>query len=207
MQTVLDLLTSGVHDAKNQLFVAESTVVRAELQHGIQLDEARFAIEQAALRLNRILIAYRSQRGLLALNIGMQRVSEMLDEAVLVCSAHCLNAGLKLEAECSDADMLWPLDRELLQDVLANAMNNASRFARTRILLSADCDGGELVVRVEDDGCGFDTTDPLELVQRGLGLFVAHEIARLHHRGERTGRLLLSNGGALGGAVFELRLP
>lgn len=207
MRSVLDLLTSGVHDAKNQLFVAESHVVRAEAEHGIRLDEARFAIEQAASRLNRILTAYRSQRGVLALAIEMLRLEDVLDETVLVAGSHCSNAGLELESVCFDDNLQWPLDRERVLDVLANALSNASRFARARILLSARRDGDELVLRVEDDGPGYDSTDPEVMVQRGLGLFVAHEIARGHRRGERAGRLLLSNGGPLGGAVFELRLP
>jgi signal transduction histidine kinase len=92
-------------------------------------------------------------------------------------------------------------------DVLANALNNAARFAHTRILLSAAHEGDELVFRVEDDGPGFDTTDSSKMAQRGLGLFVAAEIAHRHCRGERAGVLNLSNGGGLGGAVFELRLP
>ncbi|MDX5446302.1 MAG: hypothetical protein LPJ87_09635 [Zoogloeaceae bacterium] len=207
MNSVLDLLTSGVHDAKNQLFVAESAVVRAELERGVELGEARFAIEQAALRLNRILVAYRSQRGLLVPVIGMQQVSELLDEVALVNAPHCAAAGLSFQAVCDDNSLQWPLDRELMLDVLANALNNAARFARSGILLSAAHGDGELVLRVEDDGPGFDTTDSSRMAQRGLGLFVAAEIARLHGRGGRTGSLHLSNGGRLGGAVFELRLP
>lgn len=207
MRDVLDLLTSGVHDAKNQLFVAESHVVRAEAEHGIRMDEARFAIEQAALRLNRILTAYRSQRGLLTLAVDMLRLEDVLDEAVLVAGSHCSNAGLALESVCFDDGLQWPLDRERMLDVLSNALNNASRFARSQILLSARRDGDELVLRVEDDGPGFDNTDVALIAQRGLGLFVAREIVQRHRRGERSGRLLLSNGGTLGGAVFELRLP
>lgn len=207
MRDVLDLLTSGVHDARNQLFVAESQVVRAETEHDIRLDEARFAIEQAALRLNRILTAYRSQRGLLTLAVDMSRLGDVLDEAVLVAGPHCTLAELVLESVCVDDNLQWPLDRERVLDVLANALNNASRFARSQILLSARRDGDELMLRVEDDGPGFDSTDPAAMTQRGLGLFVAREIARQHRHGERCGRLLLSNGGTLGGAVFELRLP
>ena len=207
MRDVLDLLTSGVHDAKNQLFVAESHVVRAEFEHGIVMDEARFAIEQAALRLNRILTAYRSQRGLLTLAVEMAQLEDLLEEAVLVAGAHCTNAGLQLKSVCFDNDLQWPLDREHMLDVLSNALNNASRFARAQILLSARRDGDELVLRVEDDGPGFDTTDPALIAQRGLGLFVAGEIAKQHQRGARCGRVLLHNGGALGGAIFELRLP
>ena len=35
----LDLLASGIHDAKNQLFSAESLIAAAETAHGIDLGE------------------------------------------------------------------------------------------------------------------------------------------------------------------------
>ena len=53
MHTLLDVLASGVHDAKNQLFVAESLITAAETQYGVELGEARYAIEAAATRLSR----------------------------------------------------------------------------------------------------------------------------------------------------------
>lgn len=52
MHTLLDVLASGVHDAKNQLFVAESLITAAETQYGVELGEARYAIEAAASRLS-----------------------------------------------------------------------------------------------------------------------------------------------------------
>lgn len=207
MQSVLDMLTSGVHDAKNQLFIAESTIVRAEAEHGIELGEARFAIEQAALRLGRILTAYRCQRGLLGLAIEMTRVADLLAEAELINGAHCRSAGLTLTLACDAPDLQWPLDRELMLDVLSNALQNAARFAAKRIHLSASHTRDGLVLRVEDDGPGFAHTDVLAMTPKGLGLFVAQAIAQLHHRGDTSGALALRNGGDFGGAVFELMLP
>lgn len=207
MHSVLDLLTSGVHDAKNQLFIAESALVRAEAEHGIVLDEARFAIEHAARRLQRALTAYRCERELLALDVGMVHVPDLLDEAVLVSEAHLREAGLALEVACEQGLPPWPMDRELMLDVLSNALHNASRFARSRVRLTAARAAAGLVLSVEDDGPGFDTTDADEMARRGLGLFVAQEIARQHQRSGAVGRLELDNGGALGGALFRLVLP
>ena len=39
-----------VYDTKNQLFYAESQIAEAEAKHGIDLSEARYAIETAAVR-------------------------------------------------------------------------------------------------------------------------------------------------------------
>lgn len=207
MHRVIDLLTSGVHDAKNQLFIAESAVVRAEAEHGIALDDARFAIEHAARRLQRALTAYRCERELLALDVGMVHVVDLLDEASLVSGNHLRKGGIALEVACLPELPPWPMDRELMLDVLSNALHNASRFARSSVRLSATRDAAALVLSVEDDGPGFDTLDADEMARRGLGLFVAREIVRQHHRAEVVGRLELDNGGALGGAVFRLVLP
>lgn len=206
MQGVLDILSSGVHDAKNQLFLAETLLVQAEAEHGINLDEARFAIELAALRLSRVLTAYKLQRGMATLSISMQPVGELLEEAVLINRKHCERLGLSLTV-AHQQPVLWPMDRELSLDILSNALQNASRFARSRIVLSAEEREGFLRLAVEDDGAGFDPPPHTAAPRLGVGLFVAREIAAQHQRGGRQGRLCLSNGGALGGAVFELWLP
>lgn len=207
MQSVLDMLTSGVHDAKNQLFVAESAVVRAEMEHDIVLDEARFAIEHAARRLQRALTAYRCERELLALNVGVVHVPDLFDELRLLNDAHLRAAGLAFDTTCAPDLPPWPMDRELLLDVLSNAVHNASRFARTRVRLSIGRHAEGLQLMVEDDGPGFDTLDAEEMTRRGLGLYVARAIALAHRRGGVAGRLELVNGGALGGAAFRLVLP
>lgn len=206
MHRVLDILTSGVHDAKNQLFNAESLIVKAETEYGIELTEARFAIEQAASRLNRVLAAYRLQRHLGKLSIEMAHVDDLLNEALLINRAHCQHAGLALVAECT-ADRLWPLDRELVLDTISNAIQNASRFARSRILVSAHTDAQGLRLRVEDDGDGFADPDIDCMAERGIGLFVARELIHLHARDGKHGRLVICNGGRFGGAVFEAHLP
>lgn len=206
MTRVLDMLSSGVHDAKNQLFIAESLIVKAETEHGIVLDQARFAIEQAASRLTRVLTAYRLQRHLGQLSITLLGVRDLLDEAAVINGGHCRSLGLALDVD-APADLWWPLDRELSLDILSNALQNASRFARERIRLSATQEDGMLVLRVEDDGPGFESTDIDDMATRGLGLFVARELALLHTRNDRQGSLALYNGGCYGGAVFELRLP
>ena len=41
MHRLLDILASGVHDAKNQLFIAESMIATSEAEHGIVMSEAR----------------------------------------------------------------------------------------------------------------------------------------------------------------------
>jgi signal transduction histidine kinase len=206
MHQILDIISSGIHDAKNQLFLAESLITQAESEHGLKLDEARFAIEHAAARLSRLLTAYKLHREVGQLSIGMVSVGDLIEEAVMINAPHCRHLGLDLSSQDLDRKT-WPLDRELTLDILSNAIQNASRHARSRIKISTTTGDSGLTLRIEDDGPGYPSTDIELMAGKGVGLYVANEIARQHNRGERHGSVALSNGGALGGAVFELRLP
>jgi len=202
MHKLLDILASGIHDAKNQLFVAESIIAAAEAAHGIPMGEARYAIESAANRLSRTLTAYHLMRHDAAAAVTPTIVGDVCDEVMLAQKKHLAERGVELNIDCQVFDE-WPLDRDLVTDMLNNAVQNAGRFADKAVQVSATTDDGWLCLRVDDDGPGFATLPPAV----GTGLMVAERLARLHHRHERQGGLRLSNQGALGGARFELRLP
>lgn len=207
MHRVLQILTSGVHDAKNQLFLAESLIVQAEAEHGIKLDEARFAIEQAASRLNQTLTAYKFRRHAGGrLSIDMVCVADLLEEASIMNTPHCRNLGITLSFACS-VSQSWLLDQELVLDMLSNAIQNASRHAKKHVHASASTEQGFLLLRVEDDGPGFARADIDQMAELGVGLYVARELARQHENHGKHGNLRLLNGGHLGGAIFEIRLP
>ncbi|MBS1129087.1 MAG: signal transduction histidine kinase [Proteobacteria bacterium] len=202
MHKLLDILASGVHDAKNQLFIAESLIAAAEAKHGLKMSEARYAIEAAGNRLSRTLAAYGILRHDAALGVTPVLVGDLCEEVVLAQKSHLAGQDIALTVDCQVFDE-WPLDRDLVTDMLNNAVQNAGRFARSRISLSAREDGGWLVLSVEDDGPGFATLPPTH----GTGLMVADRLAALHARKGQQGSLHLSNGSSLGGARFELRLP
>jgi hypothetical protein len=52
-----------------------------------------------------------------------------------------------------------------------------------------------------------DSSTSLATDSTQLGLFFARKIAHVHRKGERRGRIALSNGGELGGGVFSIYLP
>lgn len=208
MDRLLDVLASGVHDTKNQLFFAESLLAVVEAERGVDLAEARYAIENAAGRLRRTLSAYHLLRHDTVLAAQACVVADLCAEVALAQRRHLEHAGMALTVECC-VDDAWIFDRDLVADILHNAVHNAGRFARRRVLLTAVLDAGWLCLRVEDDGPGF-ARDAEGGIAWGTGLLVAERVAALHERPgrpPRRGTLRLDNGGALGGAVFELRLP
>jgi len=202
MHHLLDILASGVHDAKNQLFVAESMIAALEAEHGIAMGEARYAIEAAANRLSRTLAAYQVLRKDAAPAITPVIVGDLCDEVVMAQQRHLAVADIVLTMDCQVVDE-WLLDRDLVTDMLNNAIQNAGRYARSQVHLQATVDDGWLLIRIEDDGPGFPTLPP----PYGTGLMVAHRLAALHVRKGRAGSLHLNNDARLGGACFELRLP
>lgn len=101
MQRLLDILASGVHDAKNQLFIAESMIAASEAAHGISMGEARYAIEAAANRLSRTLTAYHLLRDDATAAITPSIVSDLCDEVMLAQKKHLAVRNITLSAACS----------------------------------------------------------------------------------------------------------
>ncbi len=92
-----------------------------------------------------------------------------------------------------DSPAYWYLDPRLVNMAMDAAIHNASRFARTRITLSAqlvhDAAGQAwLAMRVDDDGVGLGAADA-QGPSTGLGTALCQAIARAHTLGERQGQI------------------
>ena len=118
-----------------------------------------------------------------------------------------------------DADVHFRGDKVRLQQVLANLLDNATKYAGTGgcIALDGSDDGSDIVLRCRDSGPGI----PPELQERifepfrrlepalqatpkgfGIGLAVVQTIARLH-----GGSIAVSSAGHGSGAEFVVRIP
>lgn len=206
MPQSIEVLASAIHDAKNQMFFADNLAASLADRHRIDLVPLREAIERASSRLTRALMAYRLESGLLPLSISAASVPALVEDAVAIAHGQYEHLGLRLEARC-EAEALWPLDRDLVLDAISNALENAARFARSRVSIETSAEDGMLIIRVCDDGHGpaghQENAAPSNA--RGLGLHIGRKIAQLHQRHGRCGELRFD--AQPGGAVFELRLP
>ncbi len=117
--------------------------------------------------------------------------------------------GLVFTLDCAPG-LTWRIGEGDLFEMLGNVMDNAAKWAKQRVAVRASRDGGNLLLRVEDDGPGFtDTESILQLHVRmdervpghGVGLAVVNDLVASHH-----GELKLSRG-ALGGALVDIVLP
>jgi signal transduction histidine kinase len=132
-------------------------------------------------------------------------------------------------AEETEASSSWRMtpapvtlraSRELLGQALANLVDNAIKHAlpgggeaAPRIVLSTAREGGDLVLRVADNGVGIPEADRVRVLQRfvrleksrstagsGLGLSLVNAVAAFHN-----GTIELSDNAP--GLVVTLRLP
>ena len=109
------------------------------------------------------------------------------------------------------ADLTYAADREDLEEMIGNLVENAYKWARSRIRIAAIIDGDQLALTVEDDGPGIDG-DPARAIERGtrldettpgsgLGLSIVTDIASIYR-----GQLRLESS-PLGGLRATLCLP
>lgn len=106
-------------------------------------------------------------------------------------------------------ELAWRVDEGDAFEIFGNVLDNASKWARSRIEVSARREGPALRVRVDDDGPGFgDTRSILRLHVRGdekvpghgVGLAVVNDLVASH-----DGELTLTRSD-LGGARVEIIL-
>jgi len=216
------VLALAVHDMKNSLGMLLNSLdeLRAEnedkLNDSSRFNTLRYEAERIHNDLVQLLGIYRLGENNLSAHIEEHFVPDFLSEHL---ARHTpLLDGLGIECSIDAEDINGFFDADLLTGALNNTINNAIRYTKTRIRLTANERDGYLVIGVEDDGDGY----PENMQHTGtlsfksldfntgstsLGLFFVSAVADLHNEGERTGFIKLHNGGHLGGGVFEIWLP
>ncbi len=216
------VLASAVHDMKNSLGMLLNSLDELRSEHEKSLGEsARFnTLQYEAERMHNDLVQllgiYRLGENNLSAHIEEHFVPDFLSEHL--ARHNPLLEGLGIECSMDADNLNGFFDADLLTGVLNNTINNAIRYTRSRIHLTAGERDGYLVIGVEDDGQGYPesmhhtgtlTFKSLDFASgsTSLGLFFASSVANLHSEGERSGSIKLHNGGSFGGGVFEIWLP
>ena len=102
--------------------------------------------------------------------------------------------------------------REDLEEMLGNLLDNACQWASSRVLLESTISGDHLVITVDDDGPGLDASMRPVVLQRGvradeaapgsgLGLAIVRDLAELY------GGSISLDGAPQGGLRARLELP
>lgn len=139
-------------------------------------------------------------------------VAEVLDEMAVMLERVFADKGVEIDWRAPD-DLAFLGERQDLQEILGNLMENAGKWSRRRVRVSAGPSGlGQLVVVVEDDGPGLPADRRDEVVKRGarldedapgsgLGLSIVDDLTRAY-----GGRLTLGDSD-MGGLKAVLELP
>jgi signal transduction histidine kinase len=125
-----------------------------------------------------------------------------------------LPRGEELEWSISvtPADIDAPIDHRDLEDLFGNLLDNARKWAKSRILISVNKNGRAIEVVVEDDGPGIPKERIGDVIARGtrldrtvpgtgIGLAIVHDLVELH-----GGRVELSQSPS-GGVRITVRFP
>jgi two-component system OmpR family sensor kinase len=152
-----------------------------------------------------------------SLDIRRTDVAEVVADTAEGFRPAAENAGVELEVEGGDAQVLAAADPDRLGQVVANLIENALKYATARIGVGVGAGqaDGRVGVWVEDDGPGIEPADlphvfepffsssrsPTRQVGSGLGLAIVHELV------EAMGGQVTGGPGAAGGTRMSVTLP
>ena len=218
------IIASAVHDMKNSLSMLLHSVDQMceELPEDWKQRNNTATVQYEAERVNSYLIQllglYRLQNKILSLHIDEYFVHDLLEEQVAHYQAMLTDKKITLTIDCSE-NLAWYFDREIILGVLNNALNNASRYTKSKIAIRSELTDNYLKIEIHDDGNGYPQklleATPGEIINNinfqtgstNLGIYFAACVTKLHTQGERFGTIKLSNGGIFGGGVFSIYLP
>jgi photoactive yellow protein len=209
-----------VHDMKNPLAAMLANLEFLRLKTDTtKTPDAFEAIEEsmiAARRLEAMLLDMLDMSRLETGSFPLRRLA--VDLSALVRDAHHGNLavarlrGIELVTDGAREVLRAVIDESVVRRCIDNLIDNALRYAKSRVFVRADEDDLAFVVEVGDDGAGVpDALKPLifekygrgneaaTMRNRGLGLSFV-QLATRAHGGDAT-----VHDGANGGAVFRLR--
>lgn len=215
------ILASTVHDIKTSLGTLQGLIQHLTLnQTAEQVDDIR-QLEFEANRINhslmQLLVMYKIDSQKFSLNIDEYPAIDIIDEAKAQQHGLVQLNCVEVQVECSE-ELLCYCDYQQVTNALGNILNNAYRYMRKAIVISASEADGYLKFCIEDDGAGYpqrllnaDLSNPINLDwisgNTGLGLCFVAAIAGFHKNRDKAGFVKIDNQSRLGGARFCLFLP
>uniref|UniRef100_UPI0025E033DF sensor histidine kinase n=1 Tax=uncultured Brevundimonas sp. TaxID=213418 RepID=UPI0025E033DF len=139
-------------------------------------------------------------------------VGEVVDELAVMLERVFASKNVEIDWRAPD-DLAFLGERQDLQEILGNLIENAAKWSRRRVRVSAGPNGlGQMIAVIEDDGPGLPADRRDEVMKRdarldedapgsGLGLSIVDDLTRAY-----GGRLTLADSD-LGGLKAVLELP
>ena len=139
------------------------------------------------------------------------QVSAVMDDLARVIGRIHAPRNIVIDAECSDT-IYFRGERQDLEEMLGNLIDNACKWAKSRVRVRCANAGGRLVLMVEDDGPGLSAQQRTQVGERGerldesvpgsgLGLAIVRDISKLY------GGFFGLDASPMGGVLARLELP
>lgn len=214
-------LASAVHDMKNSIGILINFLETNLTELGPDAREKATPMLYEVKRVNdnlvQMLAIYKIGNQFYPFDLTENSVDDFVREIVEQNKTLLDYSGIALDVDW-DEGLTWYFDYELISGVISHALNNAMHYTKDKLMLSVKEEGGELVIRVEDNGSGYPSSvlETGDAVSKGvnfasgstgLGLYFSSMVAKLHKNCGKTGGIFLENGGKFGGSCFVLRLP
>jgi len=201
VETLRDGAVTNPEDAERFLGIIEKHVDRLE------------AIIEDLLNLSKI--EQESEKEGIAL--VKSRISEILQSAVQACQVRAANKEINIEITCAES-MVAKVDPSLIEQAVVNLLDNAIKYSDDGgvVRVEAAQGEGEVIIAVQDQGCGIDKKHLPRLFERfyrvdkarsrqlggtGLGLAIVKHIVQAH-----GGKVSVES--TLGkGSTFTIHLP
>jgi signal transduction histidine kinase len=220
MEGVREVSNAIAHDLRTPITRARARLEDAEL-HASSPDELRSAIERATTDLDGIVAVFQALLRIAEIEAGSRRSAfatmdlvPLLADVAELYEAVAEEKGTRLSVAAPERLLTYG-DRELIQQAVANLVDNAVKFSPpcSEVRLSATATPGWVEIAVADQGPGIPEADRARAAERffrgesarntpgsGLGLALVQAVAHLH-----SGSLRLAD--AAPGLVAILALP
>ncbi|MFF3560049.1 ATP-binding protein [Streptomyces sp. NPDC002574] len=201
-----EALRSQAHEASNRLHTVVSLIELGRAGEAVEFATAELELAQA---LTDRVVAAVGEPVLAALLLGKAAEASERGVELTVSEDSRIDDGV-LPAALASRDLVTILGN-LIDNAIDAAIEGAGRSAaRPHVGVTAHADGGELLLRVADNGSGVDPATVREVFRRGwttksegrgLGLALVEQAAR------RAGGTVDLDRAETGGAAFTVRLP
>ncbi|MCH9766124.1 MAG: histidine kinase [Alphaproteobacteria bacterium] len=160
LKTPLAVVTNEARDAKGTLakkVTEQATIMRDQVSH--YLDRARMAARSGVIG-------------------GASNVADVVAPLVRALERIHQDRGIKIQVTCPD-DVLFQGEKQDLEEMLGNLLDNACKWAESTVYLTVDRSGeasgqsrtpGRLHIQVEDDGPGLNKEQRKRIGKRGMRL-------------------------------------
>ncbi len=216
-------LALTIHDVKNSLamFLDRVEMIQTDDEiAGKKYAGFKYEIKRINNNLIRLLALYKVGAENFVLQDDLYYIDDFLTDIGAEYTAVLQDRNIELIIDCQD-DLACQMDAGLVYGVLDNAINNAVRYTRSKIVLKAFEEDGFLVISVQDDGNGYPEQMLEESLQQGeggtgvdfsnsttgLGNYFSQIVAELHQSDGKTGFIRMTNQGDLKGSCFSIYLP